>query len=433
MVTILDNKNFHKYDRRLSLLLPRINPNKYASVECLRIDCRRRNFNLTKKNIELLDKYFVDITNEGLTKARILSVMDQTARILEFLNKDWESSSVDDIREVVNRIRCTDWGEHTKSDYLDKLKRFDKWNNDGEYSEKTRKIKTTMKNKYYKLPNQLITPDEAKKIINATSNVRDRAIISMLWETGARVGEIANIKVGDVEINKGECQVNLYGKTGSRRVLLLESTRDIKNYLQTRNNPKQDEFLFLLMGNRNHNAPITYSSVMRMMEDIRKRVELKKHIHPHLFRHSRASYLASKGLNEVILCNVFGWQIGSKQVRTYIHLSGAQVQSALREKVYGLQKNQEPENEFITCPTCGEINSKNSDTCKQCYNPLTIQGALKIKQEKEIIQYDRDISQKVFAEAFKLMTTCKELNAEQAQQQAIQLIAQQIKQEKGSG
>jgi len=78
------------------------------------------------------------------------------------------------------------------------------------------------------------------------------------------------------------------------------------------------------------------------------------------------------------------------------------------------------------------MNSANNSNCQNCYNPLTIQGALKIKQEKEVIQFDRDISQRVFAEAFKLMSQSK-MTSDEAQQEAVKVVANRIKQENGAG
>jgi integrase/recombinase XerD len=169
---------------------------------------------------------------------------------------------------------------------------------------------------------------------------------------------------------------------------------------------------------------MTHAAITKLMKQATERSGLKKRIHPHLFRHSRASYLASKGLSEAQLCFIFGWALGSKQVRTYIHLSQQQVQNTLLEKVYGIKKVETHDQEVVKCFVCGEINQPNTDTCINCYNPLTIQGALKIKQQNEILEQDKDISQKVMAEAFKLIQN-KSLTTTEAQKQAIRIIAKQ--------
>jgi site-specific recombinase XerD len=313
-------------------------------------------------------------------------------------------------------------GAVTKSDYLKKLKMLDKWLNGGdEPSDRTRKVKTGIGKKHYKLPSQLITPDEAKKLTESTDNPRDRALIHLLWESGCRVGEAINAKIGNIQFDKGEARINLHGKVGARQVLLLESVRDIKDYLKDRTLSSSDEPLFVTYGSKSKGEPLHHACINRAIARAAERANVKKHVYAYLFRHSRASYLASKGLSEAQLCNIFGWEVGSRQVRTYVHLSGAQVETAYKQ-LYGIKKLEAPEQQLIQCQICGESNPATNESCQHCYNPLTIQGALKIKQEKDVIQYDRDISQKVFAEAFKLMAQGK-LTPEQAQAEAIKIIA----------
>lgn len=422
----LENKYFHEYDRRLELLLQRINPAKYGARE-IQTNGKwngkpYRQKNLTPKNVELLSKFYVDRINEGLSKPRVCSLLEQTSTMLEWLNKDWDKVTIDDIKEVVNKIRTANFTEHTKCDYLGKLKLFDKWYNGGEeYSPLTKFVKTTLKNKYRVLPTDLIQPEEAYKMIEATTNARDKALIHLLWETGARIGEIGNIKFKDIQFTGGEGTVNLYGKTGSRRVLILESVRNLKTYISLRPNYVPDDFVFVNFGTSNNGQPVAYRNVSIMLQENAKRIGLKKRIYPHLFRHSRASYLASQGLNESTLCAIFGWALGSKQVRTYIHLSGTQVQNAYKE-LYGIKKPEETETKLIKCQVCGEINHATNTVCENCHNPLTIQGALKLKKENEYLQEATEVLQQIHSKAFELARQGVPLN--EAEEQAKVLVAE---------
>ena len=311
------------------------------------------------------------------------------------------------------------------------LKQFDKLINGGEIcSEKTKWIKTTLGKKHNKLPSQLITPEESKQLIESTDNTRDRALIHLMWESGARIGEIINCKMNSIEFNKGEARIRMRGKVGERQILLLESVHDLREYYKTRQDAQLEDPLFIQYGTRYKGAPLTHCTVSKMLKKTKTKTNIKKKIYAYLFRHSRASHLASQGLNEAQMCMIFGWAIGSKQPATYIHLSGAQVEQAYKQ-LYGIEQNQKRD-AMLKCEVCGEMNPSAIDTCNNCYNPLTIQGALKIKQEKEIIQQDRDISQKVFSEAVKLMSE-KGISVEDAQKQAIQTIAAQQTQGQRNG
>jgi site-specific recombinase XerD len=184
---------FHGYDRRLTYMLQRVNPEKFGVVDRKAVNTVRvTSLDLTLANRESLSKYYVNLVNEGLTKPRIISLLDQNGRLLEWLGKDYSEVNEEDIKKLIMRVRTADLSEYTKSDYLVKLKRFDKWFNGGEeYSALTRRIKTTIKTKDLKLPSQMLTPEEAKELVEQTTTTRNRALLHLLWETGARVGELA--------------------------------------------------------------------------------------------------------------------------------------------------------------------------------------------------------------------------------------------------
>jgi len=225
--------------------------NKKLLVKVLgRIEANNKtSFKITNKNRELLRKYYKHMVNEGIAITRQRLVLGVLGRLLEMLNKDFETSTKEDIEELVTKIREKNISPVTQSDYLKKIKQFDKWVNGGEEpSARTKRIKTGIGKKHYKLPSQLVTPKEAEELINATDNTRDRALIHLMWESGARIGEIINCRMNSIQFDNGEARIRMYGKVGERQVLLLESVRDLKEYVKTRNNAKPDEPLFVLLG-----------------------------------------------------------------------------------------------------------------------------------------------------------------------------------------
>jgi hypothetical protein len=124
----------------------------------------------------------------------------------------------------------------------------------------------------------------------------------------------------------------------------------------------------------------------------------------------------------------FGWAKNSGMPATYAHLSQKNVEDSLRKAV-GLEAIVEEE---IRCRVCGTTNKKLAGSCIRCSNPLSVEGFLQLKQENELIQQDRDLSQKVFSEAIKIMQQ-QNIPVEDAQKEAIRVIAsQQIQTQKRS-
>ena len=70
---------------------------------------------------------------------------------------------------------------------------------DGEEPPETTWIKRARQSYRRILPQKLLTPADVEAMIAACSNDRDRAFMAILWETGARIGELIDLQVGDIE------------------------------------------------------------------------------------------------------------------------------------------------------------------------------------------------------------------------------------------
>lgn len=135
---------------------------------------------------------------------------------------------------------------------------------------------------------------QEKKSISA---YRDKAILEMLFSTGLRVSELANLKRDMVNLNKDEFTVR--GKGDKLRVVFLSSGAKLwlKEYL----NRRKDEAPYLFVrhdraGQRSSEPrPLTARSVQRLVDHYATAAGLTKHITPHTLRHSFATDLLLGG------------------------------------------------------------------------------------------------------------------------------------------
>ncbi len=129
------------------------------------------------------------------------------------------------------------------------------------------------------------------------SSYRDKAILEMLFSTGLRVSELANLKRDNVNLQKDEFTVR--GKGDKLRVVFLSPGAKLwlKEYLDRR----KDEAPFLLVrhdraGKRTSQPkPLTSRSIQRLVDHYAKVAGLTKHITPHTLRHSFATDLLIHG------------------------------------------------------------------------------------------------------------------------------------------
>ncbi|VVB76129.1 Tyrosine recombinase XerA [uncultured archaeon] len=420
------NLDFHDYDRNLKRLLERIN-GKVPQYEG-----RRGNMNkakdlskLTPKNRELLLRVYNDCILKGNSKARTLCRVQRLAwSFILFENKDVDTATKEDFHEVFSKIMTdSNNGDTTKRLRVEELKRFDKeyYGNGEDYTPRTKFMKFARSSKSRYLPEDLLSKKDAEKIINSAYWIRDKAMLNTLWSTGARIGEIGNLKVKSFEYlgQNNAAHLMLNGKTGMRKVLIVEPVLDILAWIDSHPNRNKPDFKESYLFTTIDGKPLNHALAQTIIRKAMNRSGIKKRNNPHLWRHSRATYLCGKGLGEMQMRHYFGWAKGSDMPSIYIHLSQKGLDEAMR-KTLGIDEEEVKEK---VCKICAHSNIPNAVNCLRCGKPLSLEGYIQLDQERKIMDKEREISQKVLIEAMRLVQNG--LNPEEAQNQAIKSIAQQ--------
>ena len=279
----------------------------------------------------------------------------------------------------------------TVEDYKQAIRRFYKWKMpDAEFQEKVAwiHVKGNSVNRLKK-SDDMITPDEIHKLIENCLSSRDKALFSTLYDSGCRVGEILTLRIRDLQNDQWGTVLHVTGKTGERRVRVVgDSVPYLKEWINK--HPKSNDpnaMVFISMYGRNYGEQMNYFEMSRALLRAKKRAGITRRIHPHLFRHTRATILASK-VAEAPLEGQMGWIHGSRQTRTYVHLSAKDQDMAIL-KAYGKDiKESEAEKEPmpVKCSRCGSLNPSNANYCRMCWLPLTIEATLELKEKEEHIQ-----------------------------------------------
>lgn len=344
---------------------------------------------ISVQNRELLWKFKRDLEVRDYSKARIYKLLTCLKIIAEHIDYNFEGATEEDIKSTIAWVNRRDLSDATKTDYRIILKMFYKWLNGGEYPDKVKWISTTVKRSNDTLPQDVLTEEDVEKLIQAATNTRDKALVSLLWETGARIGELIDLGVGAFEDHKHGKKVVIQGKTGSRRIPLISSVPHIQAWLN--NHPRADEddaplWVNLPSANRNPGKKMEYRTITKRLNLTAERAEIDKPVNPHHFRHSRATYLASR-FTESQLCEWFGWVQGSDRPRDYVHMSGRDI-DADYARLHGIEDEEEPEESRLApedCPRCGEKVAPNADFCHNCGQALNREAALGTQKKREIL------------------------------------------------
>ena len=330
----------------------------------------------SRENAEYIRRFMDYCFSNGLSKMRVLKYVSTLVKISRVMGKPFDRVSKEDVERFVGWVernrRFSPW---TKQNYKVALKFFFKWFKGGgeRYPPEVDWIKTTLKAKDELLPEQLLTEEDVMRLVRAARSLRDKAFIITLYESGARIGEMGGMRIRDVEFNEHYATLTLKGKTGMRRVPVVASVPYLLNWIQNR--PRREDPDAPLWCSLNDGKPVCYNALAKILRVAARKAGLKKNVHPHLFRHSRATFLA-KRLTEAQMNVYFGWKQGSKMPSVYVHLSGRDINDSILG-IYGLKEagEEEPKLKPRICPRCGYSNAHDAQICSRCGLTLAIEQA----------------------------------------------------------
>lgn len=300
-----------------------------------KVNVNARIKSLEKSNVSAVNKeliaFFADYCfTEGLGEHRVLKYISTLKNIALSLNLDFDKADEKEIRKYISSLERSDKSEWTKHDYKVALKKFYKWMLKEDNPAPTKWISTTIKKKNQKSPEDILTESEILRLIDHATNKRDEALIALLWDIGARVGEVGNLLIKHLTFDERGAIIKLNGKTGFRRVRAVWSVEYLKEWLKVhpeRENPNAP--LWFKFDKKSDSLEmLRYDAIRMRLKKIAKKARINKKVHPHLFRHSRCTYMANY-LTEAQMNLYFGWVQGSDMPAVYVHLSGRDVDDAI--------------------------------------------------------------------------------------------------------
>ena len=255
------------------------------------------------------------------------------------------------------------------------------------------------KDKHRLTRNELLTPDEIARVLGFTAHPRDTALISTLWETGSRIAEIGNLQLKHVATVEHGYTLDVDGKTGQRNVLVVSSAPALLAWLRIhpfRDDPEAP--LWVQWQRRTQPCQLKYDRIRHLLIDLFGRAGIQKRVYPHLFRHSRATYVIASGLmTESQAKKYFGWAPDSDMLATYTHLMDSDANNAiLRENNLVPKTSKVDTLQPITCFRCGYTNMPTAEQCAQCTAVLQLKKAYADQQLHEH-------KEQLFASMFKLL------------------------------
>ena len=174
---------------------------------------------------------------------------------------------------------------------------------------------------------EFLTETEMEQVLNnikmdSPAGYRNRAILELLYATGMRISELSDLNFENLNLEENEIKV--FGKGSKERIVLVSERA--KNFLETY--IKTVRYLIFKSDDIGPNSPVFINktgyrlqpqSVRLAIKDVVEKIELPKHVTPHVFRHSFATKLLENGADLRVVQELLGHSsISNTQIYTHV-------------------------------------------------------------------------------------------------------------------
>lgn len=136
--------------------------------------------------------------------------------------------------------------------------------------------------------------------------VRDRALLAVMWDTGARLGEIVGMKLDHVDFESDPAAILIpKSKTGRPRTVFMRSrtAKYLVNYLRQRELFEGAESDALWLGKK---GPLTDHGVKMLIKRVADDAGIK--VSPHMFRRGFRVHAGMDGMDPTAIMTIAGWK-----------------------------------------------------------------------------------------------------------------------------
>ena len=147
---------------------------------------------------------------------------------------------------------------------------------------------------------------------NDTSGLRDKTLLTLLYDAALRADELINLKYGDIHFST-QTTIKVLGKGNKSRIIPLmgNTVNLLKTYIkgfdiQTKQYRGYETLFFNRSGNRLTRAGLAYIIDKYVSLANKNNANISINVHPHVFRHSKAVHLLEAGIELIYIRDFLG-------------------------------------------------------------------------------------------------------------------------------
>jgi site-specific recombinase XerD len=164
--------------------------------------------------------------------------------------------------------------------------------------------------------------EEVRRLLGAPTNIKHRAVLSLIYATGARLSEATHLKVGDIDGERMQVHIR-NGKGGKPRMVPMSAAlRGLLREYWRATHPRDYLFPGVKPG-----RPLHETSVQHAFRLARLRARIDKRASVHTLRHSFATHLLELGVDLHTIQRLLGHSSLSTTA-IYMHVTGRLLDAA---------------------------------------------------------------------------------------------------------
>src|SRR5215470_7253621 len=244
-----------------------------------------------------------DMNVRRFSRATQHGYIRDVGRFATFLGRSPDTATVDDVRRFQIEQRDAGVPAPTMNSIVSALRFF--FTQTIDRPDLARKLIRTVHPR--NLP-VVLSRDEVTRLLNATTNLKHQAALSVAYGAGLRVAEVAALKVSDIDSERMLLRVER-GKGGRYRNAILPA--DLLTLLRQWWKAGRQQGVMLhaqgwLFPGQNATKPISTRHLHRIVVEAAQAAEITKRVGPHTLRHSFATHLLEDGVDIRVIQALLG-------------------------------------------------------------------------------------------------------------------------------
>lgn len=165
---------------------------------------------------------------------------------------------------------------------------------------------------------EVLTEDEQRRLLSACKGEdfedrRDMALLRLMLDAGLRRGEVAGIKLEDLDLDGQVVKILGKGRRPGVAFIGSKTARDLDRYLRIRPRHLHNALPALWLSQK---GALTGDGIHHLIQRRARMAGIERTIHPHLTRHSWAHAMKSAGASDEDVMNLGRWR-DPKMMRRY--------------------------------------------------------------------------------------------------------------------